>query len=205
MKTKQPAQLNKLEHQAEELEGQVDQAVAHWEKIERDKKKVEQEEIERGVLRGHMAELSAGPEIEPFLDSISKIEDELARRQEELKKLYVEEWPKERLERDSRRFEAEGLQSRFRVLNERVRKLKWHLAQEALKGKKKGGEDREEEQRRRWNEAIIAKEMAKLEQKTKTRAPTPQDIERLNDLKADLARNQDPAQPPPTITPSSTP
>ncbi len=203
MQSKPPVKLNRLEHQAAELEERMEAATAHWEKIERDKKTIEREEIERGVLRHHRDELAAAPEIDPFLDSISKIEAELARRQEELKKLYQEEWPKERQERDSRRYEMEGLQARFRVINERVLSLRLKLAAEALRNKKGDRLDPAEEQKRRWNEAIIAKEMSKLEREMKAHPATPQDMAKLKELKADQARNDDLSQPPPIITPST--
>ena len=203
MKSKPPVKLNRLERQAEELEASVEQAVNDWGKIERDKKTIEREEIERGLLRHHRDELASAPEIEPFLDSIGKIEAELARRQEELKKLYQEDWPKERQERDSRRFEMEGLQARFRVVNERVLSLKLKLAAEELRHKKGARPDPVEEHKRRWNEAIIAQEMAKLEREMKAHPATPQDVAKLNELKADQARNSDMSQPPPIITPNT--
>ena len=194
--------LNRLESEATALEQQVDLAVAHYEKIERDKKKIEQEEIERGILRHHRDQLAAADRIEPFLDSISKIESELRRRQEELKKLYQEDWPRERQERDSRRYEMEGLQARYRELNQKVLLLKLRLSQESLESGKKSQADSAAEQKRRWNEALLAQEMAKLEHDLKTRPATPRDVAKLNELKADLAQNQDLSQPPPTISSS---
>lgn len=200
--SKPSPQLNKLEQETSLLEQRVAVAVSHYEKIERDKKKIEQEEIERGILRHHRDQLAAADDIKPFLDSISKIESELLRRQEDLKKLYQEDWPREKQERDSRRYEMEGLQARYRKLNKKVLFLKLRLAKETAQTDQKSRSDRADEQKRRWNEALLAQEMSRLEHDLKTRPVAPRDIAKLKELKSDLAQNQDPSQPPPTITAS---
>lgn len=196
---KQPTSLRRLEHQAEELEKCFDDALAYHEKIESDKKLLERKGIEWGILEKHKADLEAAEERAPFEDSIAKIEAELLKQHEELKKLLKEEWPKEIMARDWARYEAEGLESRYRVLNDRIRNARLRLAKEALAKKHDQKESLADRQKRAWNEAIIQKEMSKLESEMKSGGSTSQKVVRFSELKEASARNQDTSQPPPTI------
>lgn len=197
MADKKTLVLSRLELQAEDLEQRVEEAVHYHETIEAHKELIKREEIDRDLLRQHKADLEAAPEIDPFMVLIDRIAKELERRQEELKEIY-REWPKELQARDSARYAMEGLQSRFQVMSVRLREAKLRLAQESLKRAKKK-EGTWQEAQRRWNEKVIASEVAKVEREQQSS----QKVARLNELKADQARNQDTSQPPPTITPNT--
>ncbi len=199
-----PVSLSRYEHQVAELEEQTDEVVVRWERSEVAKKRKEQEEREEGIILHRREELAAAEDQAPFLDSIIKIDWEIQRRHEALKKFY-ETLPKELQERDSRRYEAEGYQARLRVLSERTRNLKLQLAAAALRKKKKSSVSAQDEQLRQWNRAVIVRETARLKEEMKSRAPKPADIERLNNLKEVSAQNEDLSQPPPTIIPTPNP
>lgn len=198
---KKPIELSRLEYKTDELEKLVEAAEAYHEKAEADKKFMEQKQEEWGVLEGQEASLETAEDRAAHLEKIARIKAQLLREKDELREFLAVVFPKEMLARDWARREAEALESRHRALENRLHRVELQWAAQTQKEKRQGQQNTKDEQQRRWNERIIALEMAKTERETSSS----QKVARLNELKTAEARNQDLSQPPPTITPSPTP
>lgn len=200
MKSKPSKQSSRIEREVIELEQQFEQAAAISDRTERDKLENEEDAIKQKVLLGHRDQLMAAPDRKYFLDSIRKLDAELERDEEEFeRKERRKRWPKELQERESRRHEKEGWRSRLRVLESRALALKVQQAAEERRKKEAAETNQVDERTRSWNRKVIATELAKAEREPQSARK----VERLNELKIAQAQNQDPAQPPPTITPST--